>query len=71
MAKQEAIQEHFLIPGCLQNQSVYMELFANIEAYAKRTTNKTFALDLHDTDDITTEQYMIFRGCKRTKVMNK
>ncbi len=71
MAKQEAIQDHFLIPGCLQNQSVYMELFANIEAYARRTTNKTFALDLHDTDDITTEQYMIFRGCKRTKVMNK
>ncbi len=70
MAVQEAVTEKFLSYDELKNQSVYMQLFADIEAYARRTTSKTFALNLHDTDNITSEQYMIFRDGKRTKVFN-
>ena len=71
MAIQESFTEDFILAPNLQNQSVYMQFFADLEAYARSCTNETFALDLHDTDDVTSEQYMIFRGCKRTKVKNK
>lgn len=61
MAKQEEITPDFLLSARLRNQSVYYQLFADIEAYAKSTNSKTFALDLFDTDNISSKRYIELR----------
>ena len=61
MATLEDITEDFLIPAKLRNQSVYYQLFADIEAYARSTNSKTFNLNLFDTDNVTSKKYMELR----------
>ena len=61
IAELEEITEDFLIPTKLRNQSVYFQLFADIAAYAKSTNNKTFKLNLFDTDNVTSKTYLNLR----------
>ena len=61
IAELEEITEDFLIPTKLRNQSVYFQLFADIAAYAKSTNNKTFKLNLFDTDNVTSKTYLDLR----------
>ena len=53
--------KHFLLGAKLRGQSVYFQLFSDIEAYARRTNSKTFALDLLDTDNVTSDIYIKLR----------
>ena len=61
MAKQEEITKDFLLSARLKNQSVYFQLFADIEAYARSTNIKTFNLNLFDTDNVTSKRYIELR----------
>ena len=48
MARIENTKEDFLIPSHLRNQSIFMQLFADIEAYANNTSDEDFNLDVKD-----------------------
>ena len=48
MAEMEDFKEEYLHASHLRNQSVYMQIFADIEAYAKGCTDTDFALDVCD-----------------------
>ncbi|MBE6965485.1 MAG: hypothetical protein E7441_05560 [Ruminococcaceae bacterium] len=48
MARIETIKEDFLIPSHLRNQSIFMQFFADIEAYANNTSDEDFNLDVKD-----------------------
>ena len=48
MAEMEDFKEPYLHASHLRNQSVYMQIFADIEAYAKGCTDGDFALDVCD-----------------------
>ena len=61
MAIQEEISKEFLVSVRLKNQSVYFQLFADIEAYAKSVSSKNFKLNLFDTDSITSKRYIELR----------
>ena len=61
MATLESISADFLVPAKLRNQSVYFQLFADIEAYAKNTNSKTFDLNLFDTENVTSKRFIQLR----------
>ena len=52
MARCEKVKEAFLVPGQLGIQSVHMQLFADIEAYANSTNPRNFNLDVRDMRSI-------------------
>ena len=53
--------KEFLLAAKLRGQSVYFQLFADIEAYARSTDSQSFNLDLFDTDNVTSETYIKLR----------
>ena len=61
MAKQEEIAKDFHLTAKMKNLSVYFQLFADIEAYARGTDNESFKLNLFDTDNITSDIFIYLR----------
>ena len=48
IAEMEDFKEEYLHASHLRNQSIYMQVFADIEAYARRTPAEEFTLDVCD-----------------------
>ena len=61
MARIESVKEDFLIPSHLRNQSVFMQLFADIEAYANAHSDKEFNLDVKDLRNVTSPAFWNLR----------
>ncbi len=52
MLRIENVKEAFLIPSHLRNQTIFMQAFADIEAYVNRTSPEKLELDICDLRDI-------------------
>ena len=48
IAEMEDFKEEYLHASHLRNQSIYMQIFADIEAYARRTPAEEFTLNVCD-----------------------
>ncbi len=48
MSRIESVKEAFLVPSHLRNQSIHMQIFADIEAYANTAKPQEFELDVRD-----------------------
>ncbi|MBQ6698017.1 MAG: family 20 glycosylhydrolase [Oscillospiraceae bacterium] len=61
MLRIESVKEAFLIPSHLRNQSVFMQLFADIEAYAGTVNPEEFSLDVCDLRPIASDAFYKLR----------
>ncbi|MBR2181191.1 MAG: hypothetical protein IJ949_04790, partial [Oscillospiraceae bacterium] len=61
MLRIESVKEAFLIPSHLRNQSVFMQLFADIEAYAGTVNPQEFSLDVCDLRPIASDAFYKLR----------
>jgi hypothetical protein len=61
MSECEKIKEKYLHSSHMRNQSVFMQLFVDIIAYAKKTPAKDFALNLFDLSNLSSQQYKNLR----------
>ena len=61
MLRIQSVKEDFLIPSHLRNQSVFMQLFADIEAYAGTVNPEEFSLDVCDLRPIASEAFYNLR----------
>jgi hypothetical protein len=61
MSECEKIKEKYLHSSHMRNQSVFMQLFVDIIAYAKKTPAKDFALNLFDLSNLSSQQYKRLR----------
>ncbi len=61
MTECEEIKEAYLHSSHMRNQSVFLQLFTDIIAYAKRTPAEEFALNLLDLSNVSSEQYKNLR----------
>jgi len=61
MLEMESFKEDFLIPSHLRNQSIYMQMFADIEAYVNTTAPAELNLDVTDMRDIGSKVYYKLR----------
>ena len=48
MSRIQSVKEEFLIPSHLRNQSIFMQLFADIESYVNTVKPEEFNLDVRD-----------------------
>lgn len=61
MLEMENIKEKYLIPSHLRNQSIYLQIFSDIEHYAKTTEPANFDLNLLDLRNIGSEAFFNLR----------
>ena len=61
LSEMEDFKEEYLHASHLRNQSLFMQVFADIEAYAKRTPAEEFTLDVTDLRPIASEMMNIMR----------
>jgi len=61
LAEMEDFKEEYLHASHLRNQSIYMQIFADIEAYAKKTPAEEFTLDLCDLRPIASDMMNTLR----------
>ncbi len=61
MLRIETVKEHFLLPSHLRNQSIFMQLFADIESYANTAEPTEFNLDVRDLRPIASEVFYKLR----------
>ena len=61
MTECEEIKEAYLHSSHMRNQSVFLQLFTDIIAYAKKTPAEEFALNLLDLSNVSSEQYKNLR----------
>jgi hypothetical protein len=61
IAEMEDFKEEYLHASHLRNQSLFMQVFADIEAYAKKTPKEEFTLDVTDLRPIASEMMNIMR----------
>ena len=57
----EEIKEHYLLSSHLRNQSVFMQLFADIESYVNTTDAPNIRLDFTDLGPIASAQFRYLR----------
>ena len=57
----ERTKEEFLLPSHLRNQSIFMQLFADIESYAVKTEPEKLDLDMCDLSEIGSENFFALR----------
>jgi hypothetical protein len=61
IAEMEDFKEEYLHASHLRNQSLFMQVFADIEAYARRTPAEEFTLDVTDLRPIASDMMNIMR----------
>ena len=61
LTEMEEFKEEYLHASHLRNQSIFMQVFADIEAYAKNTPAEEFALDVTDLRPIASDMMNILR----------
>ena len=61
IAEMEDFKEEYLHASHLRNQSIFMQLFADIEAYAKKTPAEEFTLDVCDLRGIASDMMNTMR----------
>ena len=61
LAEMEDFKEEYLHASHLRNQSLFMQIFADIEAYARKTPAEEFTLDVTDLRPIASEMMNIMR----------
>ncbi len=61
MDKIENVKEVYLIPCQLRNQSIFMQLFADIEAFAAKTGAGTPAIDVCNLKNLATDKFWWLR----------
>ena len=61
MLEMENIKEAYLIPSHLRNQSIYMQIFSDIEYYAKTTSPDDLMLDMTDLRNIGSDTFYNLR----------
>jgi len=61
MLKMELVKEAFLIPSHLRNQSIYLMVFADIEAYVNSTAPEALELDVCDLRNIGSKAFFKLR----------
>ncbi len=61
MLEMENAKEKYLIPSHLRNQSIYMQIFSDIEHYAKTTSASEFDLNMLDLRKIGSETFYNLR----------
>lgn len=61
LAEMEDFKEEYLHASHLRNQSIYMQIFADIEAYARKTPAEEFTLDLCDLRPIASDMMNTLR----------
>lgn len=59
MLKIESVKEAFLMPSHLRNQSIFMQLFADIEAYANKASD--MKIDVRDLRNLASDAFMSLR----------
>ena len=57
----ERTKEEFLLPSHLRNQSIFMQLFADIESYAVKTEPEKLNLNMCDLSEIGSESFFALR----------
>ena len=57
----EDFKEEYLHASHLRNQSIFMQIFADIEAYAKKTPAEEFTLDVCDLRNIASDMMNTMR----------
>ena len=61
LAEMEDFKEEYLHASHLRNQSLFMQVFADIEAYCRKTPKEKFTLDVCDLRNIASEMMNIMR----------
>ena len=61
MAKREKLKSHCNMPSQMRHQSIFMQLFADIESYAGATAAGDIRLDFTDLAPIGSEQFFYIR----------
>jgi hypothetical protein len=61
IAEMEDFKEEYLHASHLRNQSIFMQTFADIEAYANKTPAKDFKLDVLDMREIGSKTFYNLR----------